>query len=80
MQFEMGFAFRGTNSPEVKQVVEASSMREAMLNIIDQHGGDEVVLVTHAHYLQVPEPPQLVAECGPCGGVEPFMLAALCRA
>lgn len=55
-KFELGFAFRGTNAPEVKQVVEANSLREAMLDIIDRHGGADVVLVTHAHYYQTPEP------------------------
>jgi hypothetical protein len=54
-KFEMGFAFRGSTAPEMKEVVEANSLREAMLNIIDQHGGDDVVLVTHAHYFQEPE-------------------------
>lgn len=63
-KFELGFAFRGSTAPEVKQVVEASSMREAMLNIIDQYGGDDVVLVTHAHHFQVPEAPQPCSECG----------------
>ena len=63
-KFELGFAFRGSTAPEVKQVVEASSMREAMLNIIDQYGGDDVVLVTHAHPFQVPEAPQPCSECG----------------
>jgi hypothetical protein len=51
-KFELGFAFRGTAAPEVKQVVEAGSMREAMLNVIEQNGGDDVVLVTSAHYFE----------------------------
>lgn len=55
-KFELGFALRGTTAPEVKQIVEAGSMREAMHKVIDQHGGDEVVLVTQAHYFQEPEP------------------------
>ena len=75
-KFELGFAFRGSTAPEVKQVVEASSMREAMLNIIDQYGGDDVVLVTHAHPFQVPEAPQPCSECGlkSPGGATSFML------
>ena len=75
-KFELGFAYRGSSAPEVKQVVEARSMREAMLDIIDRHGGDGVVLVTHAQYLQKTEPPQ------PCcdhinrrASAPPFMLA-----
>ena len=64
-KFELGFAFRGSTAPEVKQVVEATSMREAMLSIIDQNGGDDVVLVTHAHPFQVPDAPQPCSECGP---------------
>lgn len=52
MKFELGYAYRGTVTPELKQVVDAGSLREAMQNIIDQHGGHDVVLVTHAHYLQ----------------------------
>ena len=69
-KFELGFAFRGSTAPEVKQVVEASSMREAMVNIIDQYGGNDVVLVTHAHPFQVPEVPQPCSKCGlePSGG------------
>ena len=57
-KFELGFALRGTTAPEVKQVVEAGSMGEAMRKIIDQYGGTDVVLVTHAHYFQEPEPLQ----------------------
>jgi hypothetical protein len=74
-KFELGFAFRGSTAPEVKQVVEASSMRAAMLNIIDQYGGDDVVLVTHAHPFQVPEAPQPCSECGleSSGGATSFM-------
>jgi hypothetical protein len=63
-KFELGFAFRGSTAPEVKQVVEASSMREAMLKIIDQYGGDDVVLVTHAQPFQVLEAPPPCSECG----------------
>src|SRR5947207_2352517 len=62
-KFELGFAFRGSTAPEVKQVVEASSIREAMLKIIDQYGGDDVVLVTHAHPSEVPEAQQPCPEC-----------------
>lgn len=53
-KFELGFALRGTSAPEVKQIVEADSMREAIRQIIDQYGGTDVVLVTHAHYFQDP--------------------------
>jgi hypothetical protein len=75
-KFELGFAFRGSTAPEVKQVVEASSMREAMRNIIDQYGGDEVVLVTHAHPFQMPETAQPCSACGheSPGGTTSFML------
>lgn len=76
MKFELGFAFRGTNAPEVRQVVEASSMREAMLNIIHEHGGDDVVLVTHAHYFQRPEPLQSCTEFASCSNAAAFMLSA----
>jgi hypothetical protein len=55
-KFELGFALRGTTAPEVKQIVEAGSMREAIRKVIDQYGGDDVVLVTKAHYFQEPEP------------------------
>ena len=75
MKFELGFAFRGTNAPEVRQVVEASSMREAMLNIMNEHGGDDVVLVTHAHYFQRPEPLQTCPEFAECSSAESFMLS-----
>jgi len=75
-KFELGFAFRGSTAPEVKQIVEASSMREAMRNIIEQYGGDDVVLVTHAHPFQVPEAPQPCSECGvnAPSSPTPFML------
>lgn len=76
MKFELGFAFRGTNAPEVRQVVEASSMREAMLNIIHEHGGDDVVLVTHAHYFQRPEQLQSCTEFASCSNAASFMLSA----
>lgn len=80
-KFELGFAFRGSTAPEVKQVVEAGSMREAMLNIIDQYGGDDVVLVTHAHPFQEPEAPQPCSACGleSPGGATSFMLIARMR-
>jgi hypothetical protein len=71
-KFELGFAFRGTTTPEVKEVVEAGSLREAMLNIINQHGGDDVVLVTHAHYFREPEPLS--------AGATGFMLVPECAA
>lgn len=76
MKFELGFAFRGTTAPEVRQVVEATSMREAMLNIIHENGGDDVVLVTHAHYFQRPEPLQTCPEIASCSGATSFMLSA----
>ena len=67
-KYELGFAFRGTTAPEVKQVVEASSMREAMLNIIEQNGGDGVVLVTSAHYFEKPEQLCCASETELCSG------------
>ena len=75
-KFELGFAFRGSTAPEVKLVVEASSMREAMRNIIDQYGGDDVVLVTHAHPFRKPEVPQPCSACGfeSSDGATSFML------
>ena len=76
MKFELGFAFRGTNAPEVRQVVEASSMREAMLNIMHEHGGDDVVLVTHAHYFQRPEPLPTCPELASRSSAASFMLSA----
>ena len=80
-KFELGFAFRGSTAPDVKQVVEATSMREAMLHIIDQNGGDDVVLVTHAHPFQVPEAPQPCSECGVKSSSSPtsFMLISRVR-
>ncbi|HET6941113.1 MAG TPA: hypothetical protein VFH89_03015 [Sphingomicrobium sp.] len=66
-KFELGFALRGTTAPEVKQIVEAGSMREAIRKVIDQYGGDDVILVTQAHYFQEPEPPRTETS---------FMLAA----
>lgn len=76
-KFELGFAFRGTTAPEVKKVVEADSMREAMINLVDDHGGDAVVVVTQAHYFHAPEPqPPRYGYClDLCSGATPFMLA-----
>lgn len=75
-KFELGFAYRGTKSPEVKQVVEASSMRQAMLDVVDRHGGKDVVLVTYAHYYREPERLQSCAKYGPLASQDaPFMLA-----
>jgi hypothetical protein len=76
-KFELGFAFRGSTAPEVKRIVEARSMREAMLSIIDQNGGNDVVLVTHAQYFQEPELLQPCPLCGPetCSDAASFMLA-----
>ncbi len=75
-KFELGFAFRGTKSPEVKQVVEESSMREAMLDVVNRHGGNDVVLITYAHYYD--EAPRL-ASCAQYAPVarngRPFMIA-----
>ena len=62
-KFDLGFVIRGSSAPEVKQIVEAGSMRQAMLNIVDQYGGDDVVLVTHAHPVQEPDALQPSA-CG----------------
>lgn len=71
-KFELGFAFRGTTAPEVKKVLEAGSLREAMLKVIDEHGGKDVVLVTHAHYFREPKPPR--------AGATVFMFAPECAA
>jgi hypothetical protein len=56
MQFEMGVAYRGSLAPEIRQVVEATDMREAMDQIIDRFGDRNSVLVTYAHYLEAGEP------------------------
>ncbi|HWU91841.1 MAG TPA: hypothetical protein VN106_01170 [Sphingomicrobium sp.] len=48
-KFQIGVAFRGTALPEIMQVVEASSIRQAMLGVARSYGGDDVVLVTFAH-------------------------------
>ena len=45
-KFELGFALRGSTAPEVKQILEAGSMRKAIRKIIDQYGGTDAVLVT----------------------------------
>jgi len=54
-KFQIGIAYRGTALPEIKQVVEAASIRQAMLEVASRYGGDDVVLVTFAH--PVPECP-----------------------
>jgi hypothetical protein len=57
MQFEMGVAYRGSSAPEVRQVVEANDMREAMDQIIHRFGDRTSVLVTYAQYLDTQDPP-----------------------
>lgn len=56
MQFEMGVAYRGSSAPEVRQVVEANDMREAMDRIIHRFGGRHSVVVTYAQYLEAERP------------------------
>jgi hypothetical protein len=56
MQFEMGVAYRGSSAPEVRQVVEANDMREAMDRIIHRFGDRNSVLVTYAQYLEAQDP------------------------
>jgi len=77
-KFELGFAYRGSTAPEVKEVVEADSLREAMLSLIDDHGGAAAVLVTYAHHFPDPEPPQPPVErcLDACNDAKPFLLAA----
>ena len=48
-KFQIGVAFRGTSLPEIRQVVDATSIRQAMLSVASRYGGDDVVLVTFAH-------------------------------
>jgi ribosomal protein L20A (L18A) len=56
MQFEMGVAYRGSSAPEVKQVVEANTMREAMEQVTRRFGDRHSVLVTYAQYLEARDP------------------------
>jgi hypothetical protein len=56
MQFEMGVAYRGSSAPEVRQVVEANDMREAMDRIIHRFGDRNSVLVTYAQDLEAKDP------------------------
>jgi hypothetical protein len=56
MQFEMGVAYRGSSAPEVRQVVEANDMREAMDQIIRRFGDRTSVLVTYAQFLEAQDP------------------------
>jgi hypothetical protein len=56
-QFQIGIAYRGSAMPEIKQVVEATSIRQAMLRVSNSYGGDDVVLVTYAHPLPEPSVP-----------------------
>lgn len=60
--FQIGVAYRGTALPEIKRVVEAASIRQAMLDVASSFGGDDVVLVTYAH--PVSDRPLGVAETG----------------
>jgi hypothetical protein len=61
-KFLVGFAYRGTTTPEVREIIEAESIRDAMFNVERTHGGGDLVLVTYAHGL-----PEGAASC-PVGG------------
>jgi hypothetical protein len=50
-KFLVGFAYRGTTTPEVREVIEAESIRAAMFDVERMHGGGDLVLVTYAHGL-----------------------------
>ena len=48
--FEVGVVARKSFAPEVRHVVHASTMQEAIRKVTSQCGGADVALVTFAHY------------------------------